>query len=50
MTFSTSLLIGELEELQCTNMHPTISPLSAILSASLTVMLFMSFTGGAIYF
>ena len=29
--FSTSLLIDEFEELQCTNMHPTISPLRAIL-------------------
>ena len=31
LTFSTSLLIDEFEELQRTNMHPTISPLSAIL-------------------
>ena len=31
VTFSTSLLIDEFEELQCTNMHPTISSLSAIL-------------------
>ena len=31
VAFSTSLLIDKLEELQCTNMQPTISSLSAIL-------------------
>ena len=35
---STSLLIDKFEELQCTNMHPTISSLSAILWASLAVL------------